>query len=422
MGSVEGYSTESGRRYRVLYRRPDNRQTQKRGFRTKREAQLFLASVELNKSRGVYIDPSGARVLLGVWLDSWLDGRADLRASSRERVRGIIERQIRPALGLYPLGELSHSVVQRWAAGLSENQGASSVRKSVNVLSGALAAAVADGRLPSNAARGIKLPKVTSGGKRYLTHDQVRRLAAAVDAIGGGKQNGAANGYGTLIRVLAYCGLRWGELSGLRVGDVDFARGRLEVRHTVVEVRGRQIESTPKDYEARSIPVPATIMQELVERTRGRPAEAPLFTGARAESWLRGRVFRRGWFDRAAAEIGLEGLTPHELRHTAASLAISAGANVKAVQRMLGHASAAVTLDVYSDLFDNDLDAVSAALDRMITQDPVAISLPLADPDRQGGGPRSVHTLITGLIRGAPLPRFELGPLPPEGSALSPEL
>ena len=64
--------------------------------------------------------------------------------------------------------------------------------------------------------------------------------------------------------------------------------------------------------------------------------------------------------------IGQDGLTPHEMRHTAASLAISAGANVKAVQRMLGHASAAVTLGVYSDLFDSDLDTVSAALDEQI--------------------------------------------------------
>ena len=68
----------------------------------------------------------------------------------------------------------------------------------------------------------------------------------------------------------------------------------------------------------------------------------------------------------AAEMIGQDGLTPHEMRHTAASLAISAGANVKAVQRMLGHASAAVTLDVYSDLFDSDLDTVSAALDEHI--------------------------------------------------------
>jgi len=65
----------------------------------------------------------------------------------------------------------------------------------------------------------------------------------------------------------------------------------------------------------------------------------------------------------AANAAGLEGLTPHELRHTAASLAVSAGANVKAVQRMLGHASAAMTLDVYSGLFDDDLDGVAERLD-----------------------------------------------------------
>ena len=71
-------------------------------------------------------------------------------------------------------------------------------------------------------------------------------------------------------------------------------------------------------------------------------------------------------FDAAATEVGLEGLTPHELGQTAASLAISVGANVKAVQRMLVHASATVTLDTYADLFDDDLDSVAGALDQAI--------------------------------------------------------
>jgi len=78
---------------------------------------------------------------------------------------------------------------------------------------------------------------------------------------------------------------------------------------------------------------------------------------------LRNLNFRRDVFDRAAVDAGLDGLTPHELRHTAASLALSAGANVKAVQRMLGHASASMTLDVYSGLFDDDLDGVAERLD-----------------------------------------------------------
>lgn len=58
----------------------------------------------------------------------------------------------------------------------------------------------------------------------------------------------------------------------------------------------------------------------------------------------------------------------HDLRHTAASLMVKAGANVKAVQRQLGHASAAMTLDVYADLFDDDLDAVGEAVNAMLLE------------------------------------------------------
>lgn len=65
-------------------------------------------------------------------------------------------------------------------------------------------------------------------------------------------------------------------------------------------------------------------------------------------------------------------MTPHDLRHTAASLAVSSGANVKALQRMLGHASASMTLDVYSDLFDDDLNAVADRLDQRLAATDVA--------------------------------------------------
>ena len=80
---------------------------------------------------------------------------------------------------------------------------------------------------------------------------------------------------------------------------------------------------------------------------------------------LRNHNARAAWFDDAARAAGIPGLTPHELRHTAASLAVHAGANVKAVQRMLGHASAAMTLDRYADLFDDNLDDVADRLDRL---------------------------------------------------------
>ena len=79
---------------------------------------------------------------------------------------------------------------------------------------------------------------------------------------------------------------------------------------------------------------------------------------------LRSMNVRRDMFDDAAAEAGLEGRTPHERRHLAASFAVSSGANVKAVQRVLGHASVAMTLDVHSGMFDDDLDGPAEWMDQ----------------------------------------------------------
>jgi integrase len=69
-----------------------------------------------------------------------------------------------------------------------------------------------------------------------------------------------------------------------------------------------------------------------------------------------------GWFTSAVKRAKVQDITPHDLRHTCASLAVSAGVNVLALQRMLGHTSAKVTLDTYADLFDDDLDAVAVTL------------------------------------------------------------
>ena len=213
-----------------------------------------------------------------------------------------------------------------------------------------------DGRIPANPASRLKLPKQTKRRKQFLTHEQVAQLAAVIDA------KPAGHGFGLLVLVLAYTGLRWGEAAGLRVGDVDVVRRRLEVRTTMIEVNGYLQESTPKNYQARSIPVPLFILERFEIHIAGKPVDARVFVSSKAGAVLRNRTFRRGWFDEAAEQIGLPNLTPHELRHTCASLAVSAGANVMALQRMLGHSSAKETLDTYSDLFDVDLDTVAVAL------------------------------------------------------------
>ncbi len=91
-------------------------------------------------------------------------------------------------------------------------------------------------------------------------------------------------------------------------------------------------------------------------------AEVGLRTAVKSRAALPGE-----WPENEVQRSGVPRITARGLRHTAASLAVSAGANVKAVQKMLGHASAAMTLDVYADLFDDDLEAVAVALDHAVT-------------------------------------------------------
>lgn len=131
-------------------------------------------------------------------------------------------------------------------------------------------------------------------------------------------------------------------------------------------IRQIMLVMAPKDYEATSVPIPAALLGRLAPLLVDRSEAAPVFRARGVGRGLRNRAFRHGWLDAAAVEVGQPGPTPHELRHTAASLAVSSGARVKAVQRILAHASAAVTLDVYPDLFDDDLDAAAEALDRHI--------------------------------------------------------
>ncbi|WP_434332838.1 tyrosine-type recombinase/integrase [Microbacterium sp. CGR1] len=132
-------------------------------------------------------------------------------------------------------------------------------------------------------------------------------------------------------------------------------------------MRGTLVRGTPKTHERRSVPFPAFLEPPLRARAAGKQPQEPLFVSSRGLEMRNGnfrkRVFLPALKRLQERDARFPTVTVHDLRHTAASLAISAGANVKAVQRMLGHASAAMTLDVYADLFDDDLDHVAGRLD-----------------------------------------------------------
>ena len=134
----------------------------------------------------------------------------------------------------------------------------------------------------------------------------------------------------------------------------------------MAEVGGRAVFSTPKSHQVRSVPIPRFLVDELAQHVAGQNPDDFVFTSPRG-GLLRLQNFRHTVFDRAARTTGLDRLTPHGLRHTAASLAITSGADVKVVEQMLGHASATMTLDLYGHLYGDRLDEVADRMDALRT-------------------------------------------------------
>ena len=204
----------------------------------------------------------------------------------------------------------------------------------------------------------VGIPTRCRGSRRARNaHAQVAALAAAVEYLP------------EVVRFLANTGLRWGEMAALRVCEFDMLRRRVNVSRSVTEFNGL-VWSTPRTHERRSVPFPASLADELAALMVGKGRDALVFTTGLG-GVLRVSNYRKRFFAPPVAacqkvDERFPTITPHDLRHTAASLVVSAGANVKAVQRMLGHAKASMTLDVYADLFDDDLDDVADSHDAAI--------------------------------------------------------
>ena len=377
MASITRYPTAKGDRWQVQFRTPDHRVTRRRGFTTKREAEDFAATTRVSKMRGEYIDPAAAKVTVGDLGPDWLDRRTHLKPSSR-RVEEVAWRvHVAPKWSGVRLADIRHSAVQAWVSEMSRASGPVTVIRAYNVLAGILDDAVRDRRLLTNPARGVKLPRKVRAERNYLSDDQVWALARE-----------AGPERGVIVLVLAYCGLRWGELAGLHVADVDTLRRRIHVRRNAVNVGGIVEIGTPKTHERRTVPLPRFLVEPLAAACRGKGRDDILFPSVvdggyakppGAKTWFGGAVSRcTAAADTARAAEQKQHpnnepatpvfprITPHDLRHTAASLAVSAGANVKAVQKMLGHKSAAMTLDTYADLFDRDAEAVADAHDQRL--------------------------------------------------------
>ena len=301
--------------------------------------------------RGDWTDPARAQISVEDWAQQWLTSKSpSLKATTRESYRSLLSTCILPTWGRVPLSHVTHGDVAAWAARLSDHVGPSRCRKAVTLLSGIMAAAVRDQRITRNPCQGVSLPRLPAQRQRFLSLDELRSLADA------------AGDDGLMIMILGLCGLRFGECAALRVRSVDLLRRRLRVTESVTEVNGHLVWSTPKTHQSRDVPVPRSLADALTAQISGKRPDDLLFSSPQGDP-IRLANWRRRVWDPATAASGLHDLRPHDLRHTAASLAIASGASVKHVQRMLGHKDAAMTLNVYASLLEDDLDAVSERLD-----------------------------------------------------------
>ena len=269
MATVEAYETTAGRRYMVRYRTPERKQTKKRGFKTKRSAEAFASSLEVSILRGEFIDPTAARSTVHELGGAWLGRQTHLKPSTARAIESSWRLHVTPRWGSVPVAEIRRTAVQAWVSDLSATYSATTVARAHGALASLLDDAVDDRRILTNPARGVNLPRKVRREHTYLDHQQVAALAAA------------AGRHESLVLVLAYCGLRWGEAAGLRVRDLDMLRQRLRINQNAVEVGSEIVVGTPKTHERRSVPFPAFLSMPLAAACEGKGRDDVVFHGDR---------------------------------------------------------------------------------------------------------------------------------------------
>jgi integrase len=324
-------------------------------FSRKVDAEMWLDDeVTPALATGAYVAPEAGRMTVASVYKSWSASQGHIAPKTAATRRNVWNHRVLPHWGDVDVVDVKTSAVRAWVAKLvAEGVGAPTIENAFGVLRQVMGTALDDKRIPRNPCDGVKLPKRQHADRGYLTHVQVTALADAVDR------------HAEVVRFLAYTGLRWGEMAALRVCDFDMLRRRVNVSRSVTESGGLAL-STPKTHERRSVPFPAVLADELAALMIGKGRDDLVFTDLRGgvlrnSNW-RARVFEPAVTKCHKADESFPSITPHDLPQTAASLAVSAGANVKAVQRMLGHARASMTLDTHADLFDADLDSCRDAM------------------------------------------------------------
>jgi integrase len=339
-----------------MYRDPMGRQRSK-CFRTKAEARSFLSRVEASKHSGEWTDPARAKVRFGDFAAKWLASTVHLKPSTQVSYEGLLRLHILPWFKKAPLGRIERTHIQQWISELiGRGVGPGTVRNAYRVVARILQEAENARMIARNPARRIPLPKSTREEMHFLSAEEIGLLADAINPR-----------HRALILTAGFTGLRWGELAGLRGEHLDLLRGTVDVREALTEAGNGVVRVVPtKTGQRRTVPLPRFLCKVLTEQLAKYPGPDGLVFSSTEGGPLRRNNFYTRHFKPALRQAGLdEKVRFHDLRHSAASIAIAMGANVKQVQQMLGHTSATVTLDTYSHVFPSLAEQLRKGLDEV---------------------------------------------------------
>ena len=347
---IQRYTLPSGVvRYRARVK-SHGRYVATRVFERKADAVAWEQDQRRRLRLGEWIDPRRGQVPLSVVAADWLGSRSSVKRRTRESDEAAWRNYIAPRFGNWPVASITAAEVSSWVGSLvARGLAPSTATRALATLRSILAFAVADGRVQHNVAAAARKP--TSGRARRegqaLTLDELRALTEACKGR-----------YRDVVPVLALAGLRWGELAGLQVGDrVSVPGPGLRLRRAVLASGGggALYVDTLKNNRARTVPLVLDLVPIVDRWSAGKAPDAWLFDAPeggplRESNWKRSVGWRA-----ATAAVGVAGFRVHDLRHTAASVWLGAGADPKVVQRVLGHATAAMTMDLYGHLVDANL-------------------------------------------------------------------
>jgi integrase len=360
MGSINKIGDK---KWRVRYRTPEGG-SRMRTFAKRSDAERFLATTEHRKQTGEFVDPTAGRVRFDEHARRWLDLKvtAGRKPTSIATWRTHIETHLVPEFGAKQLREIQRDHVEAWAIRLAGSVAPTTARAIMATLRAILAAAVESGRLVRNPSAGVQVGAKT---ERRVDPLHIGNTAKLVPVLA----ENMPRRWRAAVLLMASTGLRLGECLGLTVDRVDFLRRTLRVDRQMVTISGSTGFGTPKTRAGvRTIPIPDPVVQLLAAHVAEFP---PGDHGLLFTSTIGTPVQRSRWseeFRKARAATGtVESVRTHDLRHVAASSLIAEGLSVAAVQAVLGHASPAETLEVYTHLWPTDEDRTRQAIEAAST-------------------------------------------------------